>query len=66
MENLKGTVKDRLHKYSIVELKVFIDATYEMSNKVAGQGEIAAKWVNVRIAAQELLYARMNNFINAI
>ena len=66
MNTLNGNVKDKLHNYSIGELKAFIDATYDMSKKVAGQGDIAAKWVHVRIAAQELLEAKMTNFINAL
>ena len=66
MNTLNGNVKDRLNGYSIVDLKIFIDATYDMSKKVAGQGEIASKWVQVRVAAQELLEAKMTNFINAI
>jgi hypothetical protein len=66
MNTLNGNVKDRLQSYSIVDLKIFIDTTYYMSTKVAGQGEIASRWVQVRVAAQELLEAKMTNFINAL
>jgi hypothetical protein len=47
-------------------LKAFIDKTYDMSSNVAGQGEIVSKWVQVRVAAQELLEDKMNSFINAL
>ncbi|HKK83558.1 MAG TPA: hypothetical protein VJ958_04945 [Atribacterota bacterium] len=57
---------NRFSEASIGEIKSFIDATYDMSKKVAGQGEIAEKWVIVRIALEDLLESRMNAFINAL
>jgi len=54
-----------IDKYTIPELKLFIEATYDVGKNVAGTS-IAEKIVKARIYAQKKLQRDLTNMVNAL
>ena len=66
MWKLQEKVKEQLKDYSIVDLKIFIDAMNEAMEKAPRNTEIREKIIYAEIAATDLLYAKTQNFLNGL
>ena len=66
MWELEKKVKEQLKDYSIVDLKIFIDAMNEAIEKAPRNTEIREKIIYAEQAATSMLYSKTEAFLNGL